>query len=251
MTQYTSIQMEGLQHNCWAQASLLATSSQSLQSHLSVDHDVSMRDSSSNRAEPKMNGCNAGLFVGQMCISRAQYHTLLWHVLAFCFVLEHACAALAIPAVKHTVIHTHARAHALSFSLTRLCACMCVCVCSWVCVCVLFSCMFLHFQVQCVAVCCSVLHCTAQKHTNAHDTYTKQTQQHARAACSLFYKRTHARTHTHTSTHTHTHTRVHTCARMQHARSTVTHSCAHHHTHTHTHACTWTLAHKHTYAGGV
>ena len=133
LTKYASVQMEGLQHNCWEQASLSATSSQSLQSHLSVDHDVSMRDNCGNRAEPKMNGGSAGLFVGQICISRAQYHTLLWHVMAFCFVLDHACAALAIPAVKHTVIHTYTRTRFVCFSDPFVCVYVCVCVC--VCVC--------------------------------------------------------------------------------------------------------------------
>ena len=123
LTKCTTIQMEGLQHNIWKQASSSATSSQSLQSHLRVDHDVSTRVNRGSKAEREGQSGSAGLFPGQIRTSRAQFQKHSWHVLAFCFVLDLACAILvAIPActVTYTVIHAHARAHALSLSLTRV-----------------------------------------------------------------------------------------------------------------------------------
>ena len=124
-TKYTSIQMEGLQHNCWKQESSSATSSQSEQLHLRVDHDLSTRDSCGDRAERKRESGSAGLFSGKICISRAQSQNLSWHALAFCYMLEHACAILvAIPApARYTVIHARACAHALSLSLTPVHVC--------------------------------------------------------------------------------------------------------------------------------
>ena len=123
LTKCTTIQMEGLQHNIWKQASSSATSSQSLQSHLRVDHDVSTRVNRGSKAEREGQSGSAGLFPGQIRTSRAQFQKHSWHVLAFCFVLEQACAILvAIPAstVTYTVIHARARAHALSLSLIRV-----------------------------------------------------------------------------------------------------------------------------------
>jgi len=122
LAEYTTIQMEDLQHNRRKQTSSSAISSQP---HL-FDYDVSTRNDFGNKAERKRKGGNAGFFLVKIRTSRAQCQPLFWHVLALCHVLEHACAALAIPvpAVTYRVIHSRARARAVSPFLTRVHLCV-------------------------------------------------------------------------------------------------------------------------------